>query len=105
MKLEFANNKLKKIATNERFGKKVLGELRYSIFMTRLADMAAATTMEDLRYVPGKFHSLSGNRNGQMACHLDEPYRLIFESATDEKNDWSKITIVEIIEIVNYHGK
>lgn len=105
MDIEFANSKLKKASTNEKFGKKFLGNLRYSIFANRLADIAAAMTMEDLRDVPGKFHNLTGDRSGQMSCHLDEPYRLIFESAADEKNDWSKITCVRIIEITNYHGK
>ena len=49
------------------------------------------------REYPGHFHPLRGDRDGEWACSLDQPYRLIFSYVPEDK--------VIIIEIVNYHGK
>lgn len=64
-----------------------------------------------MRFLPGRFHALSGTRAGQFALGLDGPYRLIFEPANDpvpRKDDGgldlARITAVEIIEVVDYHG-
>ena len=51
---------------------------------------------EDVRFLPGHYHELRGNRKGQWACDLDQPYRLVFK--IDEQ-------LITIKEIVNYHGK
>ena len=63
-----------------------------------------------MRHLPGNFHELTGNRKGQWACNLDQPYRLIFAPTTDPiptdddgKNIWLELIEVEIIEIVDYH--
>lgn len=59
---------------------------------------------ESLRNVVGHFHELVGNRKGEWACDLDQPYRLVFkagESADGKK--WVEITSAEILEIVDYH--
>ncbi|MCM1491553.1 MAG: killer suppression protein HigA [Muribaculum sp.] len=91
---------------------KELGSLRAKIFLRRLATLVAASTLEDVRYAPGNFHELSADRKGQWACDLDQPYRLIFEPhedpiPTDESGRyiWLEIKGVEVIEIVDYHGK
>ena len=56
----------------------------------------------------------TGDRKGQWACDLDQPYRLIFEphekpipKNAEGRYLWIEIEIkgVEIIEIVDYHGK
>lgn len=80
--------------------------------MARLRDLLAAETLEDVRYLPGHYHELVGNRKGQWACDLDQPYRLIFEphenpipTNKDGKYIWIEIKGVEIVEIENYHGK
>jgi toxin HigB-1 len=51
-----------------------------------------------------------GNRKGQWACDLDQPYRLVFEPhesliPTDEHGVyiWFEIKGIEVIEIINYH--
>ncbi len=69
-----------------------------------------AKNLEELRNQPGNWHELTGNRKGQWACDLDQPYRLIFtpterpipENAAG-RYIWIEITAVEIIEITNYH--
>lgn len=52
------------------------------------------------------------DRKGQWSCDLDQPYRLIFKPHEDPIPEdeygryiWIEITVVEIIEIANYHGK
>lgn len=74
--------------------------------------MLSVSSLEDLRGAAGHFHELTDNRKGQWACDLDQPYRLIFEpkerpipTDPDGKYIWIEIKAVELIEVVNYHGK
>lgn len=112
MEISFRNKKLEKIASNFRKCQKEFGQIRANLFMQRLADLYTALTLEDVRYLPGNYHELTADRKGQWACDLDQPYRLVFEPhespiPTDRSGRyiWVEIKGVEIIEIVNYHGK
>jgi proteic killer suppression protein len=89
---------------------KEFGQIRATILRRRLVQLEDATSFEDLRYLPGKWHELTGDRKGQWACDLDQPYRLLFEPGekpipTDEngKYIWIEIKSAEVIEITNYH--
>ena len=89
---------------------KEFGKLRATKIRARLTQLKFANTLEDVRFLPGNYHELIGDRKGQWACDLDQPYRLIFEPhedpiPTNEHNQyiWIDILGVEIIEIVNYH--
>ncbi len=53
-------------------------EKRAKQFITRLNTLRDATTLEDVRNLPGRFHELTGNRKGKWGCDLDQPYRLVF---------------------------
>lgn len=112
MEISFQNNKLEKISSDERKCLKEFGKKRADLFLQRLSDLNAALTLEDVRYLPGHYHELIGDRKGQWACDLDQPYRLIFEPHEDPipiddngKYIWIEIKGVEIKEITNYHGK
>lgn len=112
MDITFSDKKLLKIANDESLAIRKLGSIRAKLFKTRLDDIDAAITLEDVRHLPGNYHELTADRKGQWACDLDQPYRLIFQPhedpiPTDEngKYIWIEITGVEIIEITNYHGK
>lgn len=90
--------------------RKALGDLRAKKFRARLNQLAQADTLEDVRFLPGHYHELTGDRKGQWACDLDQPYRLVFTPQerpipTNESGQyiWVLITTVEVIEIVNYH--
>ena len=100
------------MANDRNFAIRKLGPVRAKLFNVRLDDMDAATTLEDVRHLPGNYHELKADRKGKWACDLDQPYRLVFKPhedpiPTDEsgKYIWIEITGVEIIEITNYHGK
>lgn len=110
MDIKFDDNHLEKYANNDKIGIKKLGSLRHKKYKQRLDQLKASKTLEDVRYQPGRFHELTGNRKGQWACDLDHPYRLIFKSQEDPtptdddgKYIWVEILGVEIIEIEDYH--
>ena len=110
MDIAFVDKKLEKIVNDDRQIVRVLGKLRAEKLRDRLIQLQDAATLEDVRYLPGNYHELTGNRKGQWACDLDQPYRLVFEPQekpipVNEHGQyiWLKIIGIEIIEIVNYH--
>lgn len=110
MDITFSDKKLEKLANDDRKRLAALGKLRADKLRQRLDDLYKATSLEDVRYLPGNWHELTDNRKGQWACDLDQPYRLVFEPQvkpipTDEHGFyvWIEIKSVEVIEIVNYH--
>jgi proteic killer suppression protein len=110
MDISFDDNKLKKYANNDSQAIKKLGQRQAKLYKQRLDDLYDAETLEEVRYLPGNFHELVGNRKGQWSCNLVHPYRLIFEPHEDPiptddsgKYIWIEIKGVEIIEIVDYH--
>lgn len=112
MNITFQNKKFEKLVYNESKLFRELGQIRAKLLLKRLGALVDATTLEDVRHEPGNFHELVADRKGQWACDLDQPYRLIFEPheapvPTDASGRyvWLEIKGVEVIEIVNYHGK
>jgi len=110
MEITFTDKKFERQANDDRKLVKAHGKLRAEKIRLRLAELMSARTLEDLRHLPGNYHELTGNRKGQWACNLDQPYRLVF---TPHENpipvnehgqySWIEIRGVEIIEVVNYH--
>ena len=107
------------IFTNERQGKefndtkqlvRVHGPVRAKKIRLRLTHLQAADMLEDMKSLPGRCHELKGNRTDQLALDLDGPYRLILEPAhdpiprrSDGGLDWTLVTAVKILEVVDYH--
>ncbi len=64
-----------------------------------------------MRALPqARCHELLGNRKGELAVDLKHPYRLIFEPANDPIPrkpdgglDWTQVTAINILEVVDYH--
>ena len=80
------------------------------ILLKRLDQLESESNLEKLRFYPGNFHELTGDRWGQLAVNLEGLTRLIFEPNHDIRPikpdgglDWSAVTSVVIIEIVDYH--
>lgn len=110
MEIHFKTKKLEKIANNQKLLVKEYGPQCAKKIRTKLDDMAAATCLEDLRYAPGHYHELKGDRKEQFACDLIHPFRLVFtplEKPVPKKEDgqiiWEEIRGAIIIEIVDYH--
>ncbi len=54
------------------------------------------------------FHALHADRAGTFAAALDGPYRLIFKAVSASIPDGGTeldATAVELVEIVDYHGR
>jgi len=112
MDLTFRTKKLEKLANDYRRCQRELGAIRSKLLNIRLNDLRDAETLEDVRYLPGHYHELIGDRKGQWACDLDHPYRLIFEPhenpiPTNQVGNylWVEIKGVEIVEIIDYHNE
>ena len=110
MEIIFTQNKLRKLANDDRKCCKEMGKIRAELYYKRLNDLRDAETLEDVRYLPGHYHELKEDRKGEWACDLDHPYRLIFKPyenpvpiTPDAIYIWNEIKSVKIIEIVDYH--
>jgi len=112
MKITFGDKRIEKLVNDIKSLQKSYGSIGAKIIRRRLDDLQAAYTLEDIRYLPGKYHELKENRKGQLATHLEEPNRLIFMPdhnpipLTESGSlNWKAINCIKIIEITNYHGK
>lgn len=78
----------------------------------RLAELEAATVLEDMRSLPqARAHELTGDRDEQISLDLDHPRRLIIAAANDPIPrkadgglDWTAITSVVVEEVTDTHG-
>ncbi len=104
MDVRFRDKKMAEAAGDRNSLVKNYGSRRAAILMRRLDDIRSAACLADLRFLPGHYHALSGDRKGQWACDLDQPYRLILEPVEDD-GDWKSVAVIDIIEITDYHGK
>ncbi len=83
MNITFSTKRLEKLANDAKKCQKELGKTGAERYLLRLSDLHIAVSLEDVRYLPGRYHELSGNRKGQWACDLEHPYRLIFRPHED----------------------
>jgi toxin HigB-1 len=111
VEITFISRKLQKVCNSEkemraRFGKPLAERLQQ-----RLAELNAAETLEGIRrLLSARCHELSQNRKGQLAVDVVHPKRLIFEPdhnpvphKPDNGLDWSHVTRIRVIEIIDYH--
>jgi plasmid maintenance system killer protein len=108
--ITFASDRLKaqlndSKAMQQRYGARGTTRLRQ-----RLDDLRAASTLDFMRNMPGRCHELTGDRAGQLAMDVEGRYRLIFKPANDpvpRKDDggldWTKVTIIQILGVEDYH--
>jgi len=109
MEINFKTRRLATVLNNSKQIDRKYGSSAKKIKM-RLNDMAIVENLEKLMALPGRHHPLTGDRDGQFACDLEHPLRLIYQSDNeplpiDDNNVliYSKVTIVEIIGITDYH--
>ena len=111
MVILFKTAKLRKECNNENLMVRRFGYDRARLLKRRLAELAAATALEDMRNLPqARCHELKGNLKGYLSVDLDGPYRLLFEPANnplpekpDGGLDWSKVTEIQIIGVKDTH--
>jgi proteic killer suppression protein len=110
MDVSFQDKKLEKLSSDFSKCIQKMGEKRATLFVKRLNALKDATTLDEVRHLPGHFHELTGDRKGQWSCALYHPYRLVFTPhenpiPTNEHGQyiWLEILGVEIVEIIDYH--
>jgi proteic killer suppression protein len=111
MVIDYKTSWLEKVSTNDSFAKRKLGQRQADELRLRLDDFDAADNLEIIRPLKqARCHELSGDRKGQLSVDLNHPYRLIFEplnnptpKKADGGLDWTKVTEIRILEIVDYH--
>jgi proteic killer suppression protein len=111
LEISFANRKLAKLCESENELRKAYGSDGAKKAMRRLTDIRAASTLEDMRHLPGRIHELAGDRKGQLAIDLAGGWRLILEPTNgwpSEKVEgtrvWTAIDAVQVLEITDYHS-
>jgi proteic killer suppression protein len=77
---------------------------------TRLDELDAAQCMDDMRYLPGHWEELLGDRKGQFSCRLAGGLRLVVAPKRqpapvkpDGGMDWRAVDQIIVIEVVDYH--
>ena len=109
MKLTFQSKKLQKLCEDAREMHKRRPDIERKLKL-RIAALKASDTIEQLeRNDPlGKWHRLTGNRNGQWAGTVSYNERLVIEPLVDglrivdiEKERQS--TEAHIVEVIDYH--
>jgi len=73
MDITFAAKRLERIANDDRKMLAQMGKVRAQKLRLRLAQLADAVSLEDVRCLPGNYHELREDRKGQWSCDLDQP--------------------------------
>ena len=98
MQVEYKTNKLEKICTIYEEAKKKYGDKMAEKIHQRIDEITTAESVEFMvQFRLGRCHALVGDRKGEYAVDLIQPYRLIFEKVGDN------IQIAKIVEIADYH--
>jgi plasmid maintenance system killer protein len=110
VEVSFASRKLQKVCESEKELRRAYGTDAAKKVMSRLSDLRAATTLEDMRNLPGRCHELAGDRAGQLAIELAGGRRLVIQPANGWPSGkaggahvWGEIDAVQVLEIVDYH--
>jgi proteic killer suppression protein len=110
IEISFGDKKLESSCTREAECRRRWGA-NCRVVQVRLVTLAAAETLADMSLAPGRCHALKADRAGQYAVHLWGPYRLVFVPDHDPLPqdphggiDVTKVTRIQVLEIVNYHG-
>lgn len=107
--IQFPDQKFAKEVNDTRLLQRRYSAQRAKLIRRRVDELRAAQTLNDMRSLPtARYHELRGNRAGQLAINLDQPYRLIFTPAPpiptkpDGGMDWTHVTAVIVLEVEDY---
>lgn len=111
MRIQYSDRSLHKTCVEKARMVRKVGARTAQILMTRLSELEAADSLDDMRRLPAaRCHELTGDRKGQVAVDLDHPRRLVFQpdhdpvpQKTDGGLDWSAVTQILIVQITDYH--
>lgn len=110
MDIQFAG-KLEQTFNEEKKLQRKYGH-RAKLIQRRLGELRAADSLAVMKTLPSAAcHRLTGDRKGQYAVNVGHPFRMVFIPKNDPLPqhqhgglDETKVTTIEIQEIVDYHG-
>ena len=111
MEILFANERLHRDCTQDRWMIRAWGALRSKPLRRRLDQLRAAENLEHFRLAfHRRCHELKADRRGQLSIDLDGPNRLLIEPAenpcpirADGGLDWTRIAAIRVIAVENTH--
>lgn len=113
MEIHFTSRKVQKLCNSEKEMRGKLGSRNAKLLKRQLTELKAAVTLEDMsmsKLPSAHCHQLGQDRKGQLAVDLVHPKRLIFKPdhspiprKEDGGLDWSQVTAILIVEVVDYH--
>lgn len=111
MEISFKNRRLRKIFMQPGGLRKSYGARNEKVILARIAVLKGLHNLSLVpTTLPERRHQLKGNRKGQFAVNLVQPYRLIFEvdhETVPRKHsgeiDLERVTAIKILEICDYH--
>lgn len=110
MEVLFATKKLQRQLTEPARLQRAFGATGSKKISLRLQQMQVAPSLEDMRFLPGRCHELSGDRKGTLAVDVEHPHRLVFRPTDNPPPlgaegglDWSRVESVTVNEVVDYH--
>ncbi|MFP3929254.1 MAG: type II toxin-antitoxin system RelE/ParE family toxin [Desulfobacteraceae bacterium] len=113
MDLRFKNRRLEKRCNDFTKLVQKYGQNNAKWITRRLNQLSAMPNLAVARKLPQlRCHELEGDRKGQLAVDVRQPFRLVFEvdqdpvpKKEDGGLDWTKVEAIKIIAIEDYHGK
>lgn len=104
MKILYATKKLEKICKDKGARKRFRADLANGVALRHNA-LEVADSMDDLRRIDpsGRWHELTGNRDGQWAGRLSRNYRLIIKPVRDGMEIVEVEETVKVLDIEDYH--
>lgn len=109
MNVSFGSSKFAREVNDRKLLVRTYGDRRAKLIRRRLDDIRAAASLGDLRYLPGRYHELHGDRKWQISVDLDGPYRLLFVATEpvpyrdDGGLDWNRVESVVILGVEDTH--
>jgi proteic killer suppression protein len=95
--LEYADARVERICTDEKFMRREVGVPVAKTLRRRIAELRAASTLDDLLLGVGKWERLHGDRAGQWSSRLSANWRLIVEQTADDG------TAARVVGLEDYH--
>jgi proteic killer suppression protein len=110
LKIDFLSGRDKALYESLKNATRAFGAESAKRLKTRLDDLDAAQSMEDMRALPGHWEELQKARAGQLSVRLHGGLRLIVlpqkqppPVKADGGLDWRAIDSIYIVEVVDYH--
>jgi plasmid maintenance system killer protein len=111
MVIRFATSKMARACSTDRLMRTQWGDPIARKLQQRLTELEVFDSLADATSLPAiRCHEMTGDRKGQIAVDLVHPHRLLFRpdhdplpAKPDGGLDWTQVTAVVVIEVVDYH--